>query len=323
MGADVPWPMTTDENTFCRSETSPMKTAYATRLLGLAIFLTAAPAFAHPGASIVVDRHGQVYFIDTGAGVWRIDRQGALKKHPGEAFHWMAIDHSGGLTERHMPRNTGGELPVVGPDPTLIFSSDFPIAVGSDGAFYFPQPKNGVTVMRLTPSGKPVVFATLPPVIEIGPDGKAAAVAWIHGLAAGPGGSLYYAEQNAVRKIAADGTVSLVAGNITVPGCERPPAIDNDRIGSGLRGLDVAPDGTVYVAASGCKALLKITPAGDVSVVLRADDAWTPTAVAISGDCLYVLEYWFVKSERRKDWIPRVRKLSRDGTVSVIATVRR
>jgi hypothetical protein len=296
----------------------------ATRLLGLAIFLTAAPALAHPGAGIVVDRQGQVFFIDTGAGVWKIDRQGQLKKHPGDAFHWMAIDRRGGLTGRHMPRNTGGELPVVGPDPTLILSSDFPITVGPDGAFYYPQPRNGgVTVMRLTPGGKPTVFAPLPPVIEIGADGKPAAVAWIHGLAAGPDGSLYYAEQNAVRKIATDGTVSLVAGNITVPGCERPPAIDYDRIGSGLRGLDVTPDGTVYAAASGCKALLKITPGGAVSVVLRGEDAWTPTAVAISGDDLYVLEYWFVKGERRADWIPRVRKLSRDGKATVVATVKR
>src|SRR4030095_4023961 len=170
-------PMTTDQ-TFFRSETSPMRTA--TRLLGLAIFLMAAPAFAHPGASIVVDRQGQVFFIDTGAGVWKIDRQGQLKKHPGDAFHWMAIDRRGGLTGRHMPRNTGGELPVVGPDPTLILSSDFPITVGPDGAFYYPQPRNaGVTVMRLTPGGKPTVFAPLPPVIEIGADGKPAAVAWI------------------------------------------------------------------------------------------------------------------------------------------------
>src|SRR3954469_24733753 len=109
----------------------------ATRLLGLAIFLTAAPALAHPGAGIVVDRQGQVFFIDTGGGVWKIDRQGQLKKEPGDAFHWMAIHRRGRPTRPHMPRNTGSELPVVGPDPTLILSSDFPITVGPDGAFYY------------------------------------------------------------------------------------------------------------------------------------------------------------------------------------------
>ena len=36
-----------------------------------------------------------------------------------------------------------------------------------------------------------------------------------------------------------------------------------------------------------------------------------------------VLEDWFVKGERRADWIPRVRKLSRDGKATVVATVKR
>ena len=94
-------------------------------------------------------------------------------------------------------------------------------------------------------------------------------------------------------------------------------------LGPALRGLDVAPDGAIYVAASACSALLKITPKGAVSVVLRAEDAWSPTGVAVSGDDLYVLEYLHIKAERREDWIPRIRKLSRGGTASVIATVRR
>ena len=85
----------------------------------------------------------------------------------------------------------------------------------------------------------------------------------------------------------------------------------------------MTPDGTVYVAASGCSAVLKIAPDGSVSVVLRASDAWTPTGVAISGDDLYVLEYRYIESERREDWLPRVRKVSRDGKVSIIAAVER
>jgi len=283
----------------------------AARFLGLclgAFLLAASPAFAHPGAGIVVDRRGQVFFIDTGAGVWKIDLQGRLEKHRGDAFHWMAIDRRGGLTGRQMPRNTGGELPVVGPDPTLILSSDYPIAVGPDGALYYPQPEgtDRVRIMRVAPSGRPEVFATLPPATEVGPDG-----------------SLYYAERDAVRRIAADGTVSLVAGDIKVPDCVRPPAAREERLGPALRGLDVAPDGTIYVAASACSALLKINPKGTVSVALRAEDAWSPTGVAVSGDDLYVLEYRHIKAERREEWIPRVRKLSRGGTASVIATVRR
>jgi hypothetical protein len=177
--------------------------------------------------------------------------------------------------------------------------------------------------MRLAPSGDPHVFATLPIAVEMQRDGKAVPVPWIHGLAAGPNGSLYYAERDAVRRIAPDGTVLLVAGKITVPGCVHPPAATEQHLGPALRGLDVAPDGTVYVTASACCALLRISPGGSVSVVLRGSDAWSPMGVAISGGDLYVLEYRYIEADRREDWLPRVRKVSRDGRVAVIATVER
>src|SRR5690349_16061498 len=95
----------------------------------LAAILAAPSAFAHPGSGIVVDRGGQVYFVDTGLGVWKVDLRGRMSRHPGTAYHFMTIDPRGRFSQRHMPRGTGGELPVVGPDPTLILSSDFPVTV--------------------------------------------------------------------------------------------------------------------------------------------------------------------------------------------------
>jgi hypothetical protein len=204
---------------------------------------------------------------------------------------------------------------------------DFPLVLSSvkGRCFYYPQAGSDdrVQVMRLAPSGDRGVFATLPVAMEIGPGGQTVRAQWIHGLAAGPNGSLYYSEMHAVRRIAPDGTVSLVAGNIKVPDCVHPPAATDERLGPALRGLDVTPDGTVYVAASACSALLKITPRGSVSVVLRASDAWSPMGVAISGDDLYVLEYRYIEADRREDWLPRVRRVSREGRVTVIATVDR
>ena len=294
------------------------------RVLSLLIALDSATVFAHPGAGIVVDLRGQIYFTDTGAGVWKVDRQGRLTRHPGQAIHWMAIDKRGAFAQRDIPPGVAGHLSLIGPDPSLIQSSDFPIAVGRDSSLFYPQADGDrVKIMRMAPGGSPAVFAALPPIREVDPEGELKNVPWINGLAAGPGGSLYYAERDAVRRISAEGSVSLVAGNVTVPGCTPPPALEGSRIGTGLRGLDVMADGTIFVAASGCKALLKIGPRGVVEVALGAEAAWTPTGVAISGDDVYVLEYWYPKSERREDWIPRVRKLSRDGKVTVIASVRR
>ena len=291
--------------------------------LFVATFLAASPVLAHPGSGIVVDRQGQVYFVDTGIGVWKIDLRGVLVRHEGPAYHWMTIDHEGRFRQEHMPRLPGGDVSVVGPDPTLILSSDFPLMLGSDGALYYPQAGSDgrVRVMRLAPSAGRELFAVLPAATEVGPGGQRVQAQWIHGLAAGPNGSLYYAERHAVRRIAPDGTVSLVAGNITVPDCVRPPAATEERLGPALRGLEVASDGTIYAAASACSALLKITQEGTVSVVLRGSDAWSPMGVALSGDDLYVLEYRYIETTQREDWLPRVRKVSPDGTVTVIATV--
>ncbi len=69
--------------------------------------------------------------------------------------------------------------------------------------------------------------------------------------------------------------------------------------------------------------MLKISPAGDISVVLRATDAWSPTGVVLSGHDLYVLEYLHIAATRREEWLPRVRKLSADGKVSLVCSIER
>ena len=90
----------------------------------------------------------------------------------------------------------GGELPVVGLDPTLILSSDFPATIGSGGAFSYLQAGGDgrARVVRLTASGDPEVFSTLPVATVLGPGGQALKARWIHGLAAGPRGSLDYTD---------------------------------------------------------------------------------------------------------------------------------
>ena len=60
---------------------------------------------------------------------------------------------------------------------------------------------------------------------------------------------------------------------------------------------------------------------GDVSVALRSSDTWLPTGVVAAGDDLYALEFRYIEVERAEDWLPRVRKVSPDGTVTTLATV--
>ena len=76
---------------------------------------------------------------------------------------------------------------------------------------------------RIASSERPSDFATLPEAIEIKYELEAHRVPWIQGLAAGSDGTLYYAENEAVRRVDPDGIVSLLAEDIEIPGLFTAP----------------------------------------------------------------------------------------------------
>ena len=295
----------------------------ALRCLGVAIAAATAvsPILAHPGSGIAVDRAGRIFFVDTGHGVWMIDGEGRLREHEGPAFHWMALDAESRFGETPLPHLPSTDLRAAGRDPIVILSSDYPVAVGADGALYFAEPGRDrrLRMVRLAPSGERAEFALLPA------ESEGAPLRWLNGVAAGGDGSIYYSENAAVRRIDPHGDLSTVARAIEVPECERLPGLP-PAMAPYLRGLAVAADGTVYAAANGCSALLRIGAGGEVATILRATPPWSPTAVAIGGEHLYVLEYLHTAEEEvadRRVWIPRVRRLAPDGAVTVMVEVRR
>lgn len=276
-------------------------------------------ALAHPGAAIVLGRDGRVYFVDTGRGIFEIGLDGRINRHDGPAFHWFTIDATSRFAKTTWPAIPGAEIRSVGLNPTLVLSSDFPVTIGRDGALYYPElePAKRWRIIRVTPSGSRSVHATLPE--EARP---AASGSWINGLAAGTDGSLYYTHDRTLRRINGRGIVSTVAADVAVRDCVAIPGIGPE-VRPYLRGLDVAPDGTVFVAAAGCGALLKITPTGHVTPILRTVSPYSPTAAAVSNGEVYVLEYLHTASDNRREWLPRVRKVTRNGTVVTLADVKR
>ena len=66
---------------------------------------------------------------------------------------------------------------------------------------------------------------------------------------------------------------------------------------------------------------MKIARDGKVEVILKAERSWSPTAVAVHGGDVYVLEYTYANGGAADGWTPRVRKLARDGKVTTLATV--
>ncbi|HYI09563.1 MAG TPA: hypothetical protein VEK57_10915 [Thermoanaerobaculia bacterium] len=295
---------------FCRS-----------RLLFVLLLLGGtATAFAHPGAAISVTSDGRVFFVDTGGGVFSIGPNRTLIRHDGPAFHWFAFDPQGRFRNTAWPSVPGGEFRSAGTNPTVIFSSDFPVAIATNGKMYYPDPGRGdrIRLVAIDTSGARSLRAVLPPVESGGRP-----VTWLNGIAAGPNASLYYTEDRTVRKVDVRGQVTVVAANVTVPNCTAIPGIDAPQRPY-LRSLAVAPDGTVYVAASGCGALLKIDARGKSTVVLRTAAPWSPTAVALANGNVYVLEYTHTVSEEdRSLWLPRVRMISPRGVVTTLAAVDR
>jgi sugar lactone lactonase YvrE len=282
--------------------------------VGVALF-AATPAMAHPGSAIVVDRLGQIWFLDTGDGLWKIDTHGALIHVGGNRFHWMTLDQNNRFVGATLPR----DVTAVGRSPTLLIASDYPIAMGRDGNLYYPSvtPSGRVQIMRALPTGLPTAVVTLPATTASGTP-----LQWLNGLTGGADGHLYFTENNSIRRVTMQGQVKTVVSGLHVPGCVAIPGNSPDE-GPFLRGLSVDAAGVIYVAASGCGSLLQITPEGRVTKLVQLEAPWSPTAVALFGPDVYVLEYLHTEKEDRRAWVPRVRKISADGKSVVIARVAR
>jgi sugar lactone lactonase YvrE len=277
--------------------------------------LLAASVFGHPGSGILVDRLGQIYFIDTGSGLWKIDTKGALSHLSPLRNHWLAMDPNDRFIQSRVPTDPGRDwvITAAGSNPTILISTDFPLVIGEDGDLYHPSAREGnVRILRTKSTGGTSAFVTLPRSVA------GAALGWINGLATGPGGSIYYTEDNAVRRITARGAVSTIA---TVMPLAAGPAIPGSDSRPYLRGLKVDGRGIAYVADAADARVLKITPDGKVTTLLQLESPWAPTDVAIFGDIVYVLEYLHTPGDDRVQWMPRVRKITADGKSTIIMTV--
>ncbi|HJQ80055.1 MAG TPA: hypothetical protein VJ828_08875, partial [Lacipirellulaceae bacterium] len=305
---------------------------------GVILIPMAGRALAHPGSGIFVDAQGQVYFTDTGEGVWKIDAKGKLDRMPGSAWHFMAGDIDGRFA--NVPDAFGRWFERASPRgsvPAILLCSDFPCAVGKDGNLYFantlpffsdnPRP---TFIVRCTPDGKQTM-ATDGIGIQTANHGNELSLGHVTGLAAGDDGSIYImqsppdSDDHGIFKLTVDGKLTEFAGRFLnrEDGVALEPGVSKTY----CRGLAVGSQGDVYVAVNGGRRVVKVTPQGIAANVLQAEKPWSPTGVALLNDEVYVLEYtdfppgW--NPEDRRGWIPRVRKVGRDGKVVTLATVAR
>ena len=288
--------------------------------VAVAWLVLATTTYGHPGGGIAVDARGRVYFTDTYKGVRLVDEQGRTSLLGGDAVHWTALDESGKWAKGAPPPEFG-RASSDGAVPAVLTNPNAPCAVDAEGTVYFLKDE----ALYRQPAGGARALLLVRAV-----DMKAK-IRLVTGLAVGPRGSVYAlgvdssdrttgTDDHAVLRIDPGGTIAAVAENF-VPGTGEP--LDEVRWGY-CRGLALDDAGTVYIAGTGSRAVYRIGADGKASVMLQADAPWSPTAVAVRGGEVYVLEYDHTPAGAKdRHWEPRVRKVGKDGKVTLLAHVRR
>ena len=295
-----------------------MKTHLLLHFVSVLVVALANVVHAHPSAGIVVDEQGQVFISDRSRGLLKIDAQGKVTTIHKEGGHWLALDPMGSFSDMtfekspHWPRWFKRRTPA-GIRPGLITDGGSPLVIAHDGNLYYVcnderMIPGGLQIARLTPDGKETLLNAR--LREISED-----LGGIKGLALGPDGSLYASYPKTVLKIGLDGKFTTLAKSVLINDCEANVAANET---PSLRGLAVNSRGVVFVAATGCGCVIKITSDGKIATVLKAEKPWAPCGVALHGEDVYVLEHINPNSE--EDW-PRVRRVTEDGKVTTVWSV--
>ncbi len=286
---------------------------------------------AHPAWGIVVDRQGQVYFSDL-VTVWKIDAQGRVSvfRAGGDRHtHDLNIDEAGNLygadnsyepaTQRFFSAiwkmTPGGDFSYLlaptddPPEGTSIWRD-------RDGNMYHVtnHPERELLVLNRTPNGN---VTTLVGSSNAAREYRQRVPYSVGGMAFGSEGVLYFTHGANVSKVTVSGTLTALARNLVVEN-----ASGNRAGGSSptqLFGIAIDAQGNAFVADYGNRRVLKITPDNRITTLIRAEQSWFPTGVALSGNDLYILENSFTPTHTPIG--TRVRKLSPNGRVTVLATV--
>lgn len=292
------------------------------------IALLAVNVQAHPSWGIAVDPQGQVYFSDLKT-VWKIDAQGKLSRFRAaddRHTHDLNIDETGNLygadnsyepaTQRFF--SAIWKMTSAGDFSYLLSPIETPpkgtsIWRDRDGNMYHVTnyPERELLVLKRTPNGS---VTALVGSSNAARDYRQAVPYSVGGIAFGSEGALYFVHGASVSKITTSGTLIPLVRNVVVENASGNPAG-----GTSLFGISVDAHGNAFVADYGNRRLLKITRDNQITTVIRAEEPWFPTGVATRGGELYILEHG--ESPTHTPIGTRVRRLSTDGRITILATV--
>ena len=300
-----------------------------TAIITLSVLLVGSVS-AHPAWGIVVDRNNQIYFSDLET-IWKIDAQGKLtvfRAGSGTHTHDLNIDGEGNIygadnsyepsTQRFF--SAVWKMTPAGGFSYLLAPTDDPpegtsIWRDREGNMYHATnyPERELLVLKRTPNGNVTVLVGSRNVLREYCQGAPYSVG---GMAFGTDGALYLTDGSNLRKVTMDGQMTMLARNLALENPARSPMPESPV--TRLFGIVVDAQGNTFVADYGNRRVIKVTSGGSISTVVRAEQPWAPTGVALKDGNLYILEFGFTPPST---YTPRVRKLSADGRITMVATV--
>jgi hypothetical protein len=287
---------------------------------------------------VFVDDEGTVTFVDTGAGVWQVDGDGNRTLKSAQAWHWLAFDATGAWAKVDEFGEWFQRVTPRGERPALVASSDFPVAIGPDESLYFPF-MHGLTIKRRSPDGEETIVAEPSDFGYSNAEDTDELGVGVNGIACGADGIVYIVMLDDLHQSEASADHWLYAIDPQASRERRVRLVKKDFLPASeiiaadqqhheaipqyCRGLAVDDAGNVFIAATGNRCVVRMTPAGESRIMLRCEKPWSPTAVAVRDGDLYVLEYDDETPVPGREWPPRVRRLAADGSVTTIAEVTR
>lgn len=296
-------------------------------LLGLALALAATAARAQTSAGtpvLVRGATGQIFMADQGR-IMQIDtiQQRLRQVTPDISARRLLLDGENNLYApcmRYDPRtdlyrptiwrySPGGGVTETKPAAGAANEFNFSDVVDAEGNLYFWQvdAKRMLSRILLRPkNGAPILLAGHNWGVRDG-RGTEAQFSRLGGMAVGPDGLLYVCDDQSIRRVARDGTVTTLArgGQLSL-GAGRGDT-------NHLAAITVGSDGQVYVADRITKRIFRINSAGEVSTLVHAADDWHLASLAWSDGALYVLEssptgnrVVRVSAEGQRQILPRV-----------------
>ncbi|MGH7638374.1 MAG: hypothetical protein ACREOK_12060 [Gemmatimonadaceae bacterium] len=271
-----------------------MTTNTMTPWLALAAILTLtsipARAHAHPGAGIVVDRTGTVYFVVLGSShlmKWRTGEKATVfvsddrirlphhLTHGRDGFIYVVsdddgrvfrVDGAGGL-QLHFDTRSARPSRQSRQSRLQIGAWGDPFTVDSVGNIYGLGDGDVSVLVRVSLNGTVVPIAA----------GTRFGELHFRGMAIGPDGALYLTDASRVWRIRGDSAEAIVPRGVTLAFPD---------------GIALEEAGNIYVADVEARRVVRLAPDGEVNTpaYLAEMEFRGPTGVAARSDTVYVLD---------------------------------